>query len=62
MAQLLDEENIAVRAGLHCACLAHNYYGTSGTGAVRLSPSVFNTITEAKAVVKSIKKIKKYPI
>ena len=60
VAQLLDEENIAVRAGLHCAYLAHSHYGTIGTGTVRLSPSLFNTVDEAKNVVRIVKKIKKY--
>ena len=60
VAHLLDEDNIAVRAGLHCAYLAHNYFGTLSGGTVRLSPSVFNTMEQAKYVVRSVKKIKKY--
>ncbi len=60
VAHLLNEENIAVRAGLHCAYLAHEYYGTLSTGTVRLSAGLFNTHEETKAVVASIKKIKKY--
>ena len=34
---------IAVRAGLHCAPLAHRTAGTLETGTIRISPSVFNT-------------------
>lgn len=34
---------VAVRAGLHCAPLAHQTAGTLDTGTVRLSFSVFNT-------------------
>lgn len=39
----LARRQIAVRAGLHCAPLAHRTAGTLETGTVRLSPSVFNT-------------------
>ena len=59
VAHFLDEECIAVRAGFHCAGLAHSHYGTSACGTVRLSPSVFNTTKQANYVVRSIKKIKK---
>lgn len=37
MAQLLAERGIAVRAGLHCAPLAHESAGTLDTGTVRIS-------------------------
>ena len=40
---LLDENMICVRAGLHCAPLAHRSLGTDKTGAVRVSFGVFNT-------------------
>ena len=62
VAHYLDEDNIAVRAGLHCAPLAHNHYGTTTGGTVRLSPSVFNNREQAKFIVRSVKKIKKYAI
>ena len=42
----LAEKGIAVRAGLHCAPLAHKTAGTLGTGTVRLSFSAFNTLEE----------------
>ncbi len=45
-AQRLAEQGIAVRAGLHCAPLAHRTAGTFGTGTVRLSFSPFNTERE----------------
>lgn len=61
-AYLLDEENVAVRAGLHCAPLAHNHYGTTACGTVRLSPSVFNTNEQARYIVRIVKKIKKSAI
>lgn len=42
----LSNQNIAVRAGLHCAPLAHRSAGTLDTGTVRLSFSDFNTPQE----------------
>lgn len=36
-AEILAEQGIAVRAGLHCAPLAHESAGTIATGTVRLS-------------------------
>ena len=39
--ELLALSGIAVRAGLHCAPLAHQTAGTLETGTVRLSPSAF---------------------
>lgn len=43
LGELLAQRGIAVRAGLHCAPLAHRTAGTLETGTVRLSPSAFNT-------------------
>jgi selenocysteine lyase/cysteine desulfurase len=40
---ILGQRGIAVRAGLHCAPLAHRTAGTLETGTVRLSFSAFNT-------------------
>jgi len=42
VAAALAKEGIAVRAGLHCAPLAHESGGTAETGTVRLSFSDFN--------------------
>ena len=39
----LARRQIAVRAGLHCAPLAHRTAGTLESGTIRISPSVFNT-------------------
>ena len=39
--EALAERGIAVRAGLHCAPLAHRTAGTLESGTVRLSPSFF---------------------
>ena len=45
-AQLLGQRGIAVRAGLHCAPVAHESAGTFASGTVRLSFSAFNTEAE----------------
>lgn len=45
-AEILAKQGIAVRAGLHCAPLAHRSAGTLETGTVRLSFSPFNTHEE----------------
>jgi len=44
--QALGEQDIAVRAGCHCAPLAHESAGTLETGTVRVSFSAFNTEQE----------------
>lgn len=44
----LGERGIAVRAGLHCAPLAHRTAGTLSTGTVRLSFSDLNTAEEVR--------------
>ena len=41
--EALAEKGAAVRAGLHCAPLAHRTAGTLDGGTIRLSPSLFNT-------------------
>ena len=47
----LAERNIAVRAGLHCAPLAHRSVGTLETGTIRVSVSDFNTPEEVARLV-----------
>lgn len=56
-AQLLAQEGIAVRAGLHCAPLAHRSAGTARTGTVRISFSAFNTPREAHRFALQCKKL-----
>ena len=46
LAQKLARYGIAVRAGLHCAPVAHRTAGTLESGTVRLSLSPFNTDAE----------------
>ena len=56
VAMILDQSfQIQCRAGLHCAPLAHRALGTfEKGGAVRLSPGVFTTDDEIKAVVEAV--------
>lgn len=44
--QVLSEQDIAVRAGLHCAPDAHRFLGTFPAGTVRFSVSYFNTASD----------------
>lgn len=41
--EVLREQGITVRTGLHCAPLAHDFLGTSPAGTVRLSVSYFTS-------------------
>lgn len=43
---MLAERGVAVRAGMHCAPLAHDSAGTLRTGTIRLSVSDLNTLKE----------------
>ena len=57
-AAILDERyQIAVRAGLHCAPLAHRSIGTLDTGTVRVAPSVFTTDEEIRRTAQALHKI-----
>ena len=53
----LGEKGVAVRAGLHCAPLAHKTAGTLERGTVRFSFSPFNTYREAVAAAEAVKDI-----
>ena len=57
LARILDREGIFVRAGLHCAPLAHQALGTPEGGAVRLSFGVFNTVEELDVLWRALKGI-----
>ena len=45
----LNDQGVAVRAGLHCAPVAHRFFGTLQQGAVRVCPSVFTTEKDVSA-------------
>ncbi|MBR1832887.1 MAG: aminotransferase class V-fold PLP-dependent enzyme [Ruminiclostridium sp.] len=55
--QLLSDAGFALRGGFHCAFPAHKKIGTADTGAVRFSPSVFNTMQEVNAIVRAVGRI-----
>lgn len=55
----LAQKNIAVRAGLHCAPLAHKAVGTAERGTVRVSVSAFNNMQEADVFISALKTLKK---
>ena len=55
----LNSNSVAVRGGFHCSPLAHKTYGTESVGAVRISPSRFNTKKDVKYVINLLQKIAK---
>ncbi len=55
-ASYLSSKGFCLRAGLHCAGLAHRNLGTL-SGTVRFSPSVFNNKNEVSELVYFIKKL-----
>ncbi|MGI6012817.1 MAG: aminotransferase class V-fold PLP-dependent enzyme [Oscillospiraceae bacterium] len=57
IAETLDQYGIAVRAGLHCAPLAHRTASTLETGTVRCSISPFNTSEEIHRASEVMKQI-----
>ncbi|MBR2715157.1 MAG: aminotransferase class V-fold PLP-dependent enzyme [Ruminococcus sp.] len=46
--------SICVRAGLHCAPLAHKYMNTEKYGTIRISPSVFTTEKHIDALIHAV--------
>ncbi len=58
VAEFLSERGICVRAGLHCAPLAHKTFGTSSRGAVRASFGAFNTQEEVEQVLRVLNELK----
>ena len=59
LAENLAQNDIAVRAGLHCAPFAHRSAGTLKTGTVRLSVSPFTTQREIERAAEIICRIAK---
>lgn len=49
-----DSFEIAVRPGLHCAPYLHQRFGTHPSGAVRVSPGVFNTEAEVDTLLDAL--------
>lgn len=59
IAQQLNDYNIAVRAGIHCAPLVHEFLGTSNQGAVRVSLGCDTTDKEISYFSSVIERIAK---
>lgn len=55
--ELLNNGGFAVRAGYHCAYLAHKSCKTEKMGAVRVSPGSFNTKKDIKSLIFYLNKI-----
>lgn len=55
----LNDAEIAVRTGYHCAALIHKVIGTEYRGTVRISPGCFNTSKDIDEFIKNIIKIYK---
>lgn len=53
--KFLDANGIEVRTGLHCSPSAHEFVGTQRQGAVRVSPSAFNTMQEADKLLEALR-------
>lgn len=58
--QILSDNDIAVRTGLHCAPYAHKFLNTFPAGTVRFSVSYFNEEDDYNKVDMAIRKINEY--
>lgn len=58
VAEYLNRNGIAVRAGLHCAPAAHRKLKTDSTGTVRIAPGIFTTGAQADYLIKAINNYK----
>lgn len=56
----LAKEGIAVRAGLHCASMAHRRLGTVDVGTVRICCSAFNSRAQADKLLNAVKNVVKF--
>lgn len=56
VADILSQNGIAVRGGLHCAPTAHGQIGTLSQGTVRVSVATFNTLDEINQFIRIIDK------
>ena len=57
LGERLGRRRVAVRAGLHCAPLAHKTAGTLEEGTVRLSVSAFNQPWEMDAAARQLRQV-----
>lgn len=54
---LSEKHHIAVRAGLHCAALAHQTIGTAQGGTIRASVGYFNNASDIDALLLAVKRL-----
>ena len=59
---LNNKYDIAVRSGLHCAPLMHNFLGTLEKGAVRISIGYNNTDADAEKLIEAVRDIAEYGV
>lgn len=59
LAHKLAQRQICVRAGLHCAPLAHESAGTLDMGTVRISYGCFSEPAHTKALIQALRQLKK---
>lgn len=57
VAEAMADRGIALRAGLHCAPLAHKTAGTVSAGTVRFSPSVFTTSAQVEQFAQELRAV-----
>ena len=57
LGETMARRGVALRAGLHCAPLAHRTAGTLKTGTVRFSPSAFNTPAQVAQFVQMLQTV-----
>lgn len=58
LVQHLNENDCALRGGLHCSPTAHEFYGTLDDGMARFSPSFFTKDIEVNAFLKNFSNLK----
>jgi len=54
---ILDQQQVLVRSGLHCAPAAHQTLGTLPEGTVRVSPGIFTTAAEIDYFLDAVVKL-----
>ena len=57
MGAMLNERGFCVRTGFHCAALAHASLHTPPTGAVRVSPGIYNTVAHMEAFADAVEEL-----
>lgn len=57
LGEALEEQDIVIRSGGHCAPLHHEAFGTVQRGMVRFSFSYFNTLDDIDTAVKALRNI-----